>query len=250
MKVEDSFSTRVCKLGTQTLVLQVENTIPMMITDDTKIQDYILKTEASAGTVQDNQVTLSDEEYQQSSKQQRFIFISNIKSPLTSNNAYLYYDAKYQDILITPPVNFYNMGLANMTYTIRVSRLGSGEDLSGYSWHLNVPVSDNSRYFLPTTKAKIKSVKTHLMGLPGIGTNSNNTRDDSYEDMINGSVNIKHNIRRLGTLVELGTPADIFVTPSNIPLYLLYQSSMMEYGIKYISNISRPSNKIYFRLKF
>lgn len=246
MKYEDSFNLRVCNLDTHTIIIHVENTIPLMITDDTKIQDYVLKSVSVKTQPQATAVKLKDESF----GSDRFVFITSIVSPLTENNAYLYYDKKYKDILITPPLSFFNLGLANMTYEIRGTRLGSGEDLSGFSWNLNVPTSDNSRFFLPETKANVGGIKVHLMGLPGIGTNSNNTRDDSYEEMIDNNVNLKHNIRRLGTLVELGTPANVFNNPDKFPLYLLYQSSLMEYGIKYLSNISRPNNKLYFRLKF
>lgn len=248
MSIQDSFKLRVAKLKDITLNISVENTIPILITKDNKITDYIFKTstETTKGST-DN--TIADAEYKTETTKDRFIFFTALKSPLTNNVVYVYYDRKYQDIIMLPPIDYYNLGLPTMTYNIRASRLGGGEELPNYFWHQDVPISDNSRYFLPETKANVAS-KTHLISLPGMATVSNNNHDDGYEEMINDSINLRHNTRRLGILVEIGLPRDVFVTPSSIPLYLLHQYSAMEYGIQYISNINQSANKLYFRLRF
>lgn len=240
----DSFNLRIANIGNIQLLIRVENTLPLFMCVEERVNEYKFR-DKTIKVTQGTTNKLVDSGF----TGDRFILISGIQSPVTNNVAYMYYDKKYKDILIIPNVEFLQLGLSGMSYEVRASRLGSGCDLPSKWWHQDVPNAEQHSYQLPEVKSGL-SLKTLLVSFPGTATTTNNNRNDGFEEMINNVYNIRHNMRRITTLIEIGVASNLFNNPTSLPLYMLYQHSLMEYGLHYVSNINPGQNKLYFRLKF
>ena len=246
--IKDSFETRITHLGNRRLVISVENTLPIFITLESYLQNVTIK-EATVNLSKSADNTLTDNDFLAEAGTERFTFMGGIKSPLTHNIVYMYYDGKYKDILLMPNLEFFKLTLDKNTYEVRVSRLGSGNDLPNKSFNQDLPTERTTSYELPEPKG-ILQPKCKLISLPGTSVNTDSQRDESFEELINDVYNLQHNARRLQCLVELGDANTVFKNAGNIPLFLLYQHSIQSAGIKYMSNMSPGNNKLYFRLKF
>lgn len=236
------FETRIAYNNNQQLTINIEATLPMLITIDKFITNATLKT----NTALSDTFTLTDP-----SITDRYIFMNAIQSPLTNNVVYFFYDKEYQDIIITPNLEFTKLGLSTAGFTYSAFRLGSGEKLGNYNINSVITNSKvDARKKLPLVKSKVP-LKAHLITLTGVGRESlYGYEDGNFEEMVNDSINILHKFRKSAVIVELGTANDIFTILEDIPLYLLFQQSIKQYGIDYIGNINPNTNKIYVLLPF
>lgn len=254
-QIVDSESIRISKIKNMIIVISVENTLPMFITLDNRLDEYTFK-EKSVTIPLNDDLKLVDDEYQQANGKERWIYTGCATSPLTNNIVMFYYDRKYKDVLILPNLEYLKLGLPTMRHDISASRLGSGAILPTRYINQDVPNAFMHKYELAETKTNL-SFKCKLTSLPGMATVSNNNHDDGFEELLqdgigkfNNSINVRHNTRRLASLIELGAAGSLFNNPGSIPVYMLYQHSSMEFGLQYISNISTGNSKLYVRLKF
>lgn len=240
---EDRFECRVVKLKGIKLIIRVENAIPIVITKDNYINELTVK-EATSNVTLNDEHQLTDDDFQN-----RFIMTGSVKSTITHNVVIFYYDKKYKDILILPNVEFLHLGLVSDVYEVRASRLGSGGGMPNQLLGNSASMDKIETYELPETKSGIK-FKSRLVTIPGSSVSSNINKDNGFEEAVSNTVTIYHRSRRVSELVELGTAKELFTKVDRLPLYLMYQYSLQEYGIKYISNVDPGNNKLYIRLIF
>lgn len=238
---EDKFEQRVCNLDKGVLVIHVENTLPIFITVENRLKEM---------TIREQTISLTGPNLTDDTLENRFTYISSVQSPITKNVAMLYYDKRYKDILILPNLEYLTHGVSSGTYCIRASRLGSGSRSNSRSWFHDVTNAYTSRCALPETKSNIQ-IKTLLTNFTGTAFATPGNKDEGYVEILSDNKGqIKHNMKRLQSIVNLGTAASLFKEVGPVPVYLLYQHTMMEFGIEYIANKLTDSNNLYVRLKF
>ena len=98
-----------------------------------------------------------------------------------------------------------------------------------------MPVEDTFK--LPVTKEDIDNNHTTVT-MHGLASNGENGVWETISDT-NISTNDKKN--QLAGLLNLGTPSDVFNTPSSVPTYALIQVDNDRYEIKYVG-VTTPTN--------
>lgn len=250
---QENFNSRLAKYsGTNnkniSLVLGITASLPICITQDNKITDLTFRTDKvtiAAGVT--NKIT--DSAYEDKYGKERYIFMGALKSPITKNILYMYYDNLYQDIILAPDLSFLDLSSPNKIFPdIRCYRIGTGHELPNNSMNTFLNVSVENAFKLPEPKTGL-TLESNLVSLPGYGLYTDHY-GGGFEEMINQSINLIHDNRMLGILVNLGPVTNIFNTKTSIPLYLLYQYGALDYGIKYLNNMDPGTNNLWLTIKF
>lgn len=242
-KTFDPFIVRQGMIDKQHININIEATLPIMITLDEYITTNIIKTNAIMKNITCNLVDpiMTD----------RFTFIGAVQSPLTKNVIYFFYDKQEQDIFITPNLAFTKLSNATAGFTFSAYRLGSGERLGNYNLNAVItPSRTEARHFITEPKANVP-IKAHLITLTGVAKESLfGQKDNNYEEMVTDKINIYHTYSTTAVMVELGTISDLLKTVGELPVYLLFQQSIKQYGIDYIGPKNTGNNKLYILLHF
>lgn len=239
----DSFKERKALVGDGNfLTIYVENTLPIFITNDDYLNNKKIKFRETPGSA----VTTSITDYNKE-MENRFVNIANVESPLTYNKISLYYDKKYEDIIIVPNLDVYTI-TKNGNYEVRALRLGSSRKLQTKYVYNMLGTEPTDIVKLPLAKANT-SVKGLLVSLTGLSTEGN-LNNNRFEEMVDNVHNLLHQDRKLGTIIELGTGSQLFTENKPLAVYLLSQHSIMDYGLEDIKLQDVASKKLYFILKF
>lgn len=230
--------------------LTIEAAIPICITQDDKISELTLSTD-NVTVTSDNTTKLVDPVYEANNEnKERYIFMGALKSPLTKNVIYMYYDNMYNDIIITPDLSFLDLASPNSNfYDVRCYNLGIGEELLSNNKEGTLPPSLSKHYNLPEPNTKL-ALDTHLVTLPSYGFFTTDNGQGGFEETISSKFILRHNNRRVGTLVNLGPITKIFKTSDRLPLYLLYQYGIVDYGLKYISVVDPDKKNLWLPINF
>lgn len=227
--------------------IRVEASLPMFITDETKLQELILSSESSPADGA-NKYGISDVEYKASLNDERYVYLTTAKSPITYNIAVFFYDKLCEDILIVPDVSAMLQYEAGFRLELRGYRLGAGVALDKTSPFQVLPVNVKSSFKLPLIKGAI-TCKTHIVMIPGV-SQENLIRTNLIDRVIDNRHTINISTVQPMTIVELGTSADLFNGTPRVPLYLLGQTSIKQYQLHYINNTEPGNNKIFIGLNF
>lgn len=241
--LEDSYLNRVMKVNNNFVIMKVDNTAPILITNTPAIQDNLtmfrtFNSENIKEQVLDIDTTIKD----------RFINIGRIKSPLTMNKIDLYYDKIYQDIIITPDLSYYTL-TQNAVYEITGYRLGNSNGAHTYNVFNMLGTDESSRVLLNETNANV-ALKSYLITITGTSP-ANTGHNDKFEELLNNVYNINHNSRRPSVLLELGTTAALFKQdPGLLDVHLLGQLMIKDYGIQHVGKQKTGNNKLYLHIQF
>lgn len=236
----DTLNMRLGKHNDQLVKMGVEFTLPICISDDTVITSAILRSETGSNK--------NAPSFLSTDKQDRYTFLNSLKSPLTGNTILFWYDKEFEDILITPPMSFFSLANPSESFNMRVARLGGNSNLPDYSLNNRFPVSEDTRYKLSTPGAGL-TFKAHLLLLAAtVHEGLFNHNNGEYEEQVN-NINLIHKLKSMVVLIELGTMKDVFPNMTTLPVCLLYQFSINEYGMKDLGLI-KPTSKLYLPLQF
>lgn len=243
----DSFSRRVFNLNNKTLIVNVQGTLPIMVTNQTFLNnsDLTFKSITSSISLTDD-LTLTNTD-----GTDRTIYIGSAQSPLTYNIILFYYDLNHSDILILPNLEGYALAPDGKCFQVSAMRLGGGAEFKLQTLNQLVDTTTATSYKLPETNSNV-SITTYLTTIPGIpgAENDKGGMSNRFEEMIDSSHNIYHTIRNTGLIIDLGTANTLFASSGNIPLYLLHQVSIINYGIDYLGLKNPSNNNLYITLKF
>ena len=236
----DNLEVRTGVIGEQTIRMGVEYTQPICVSDDGIVSGLILRTETGSKTTT---ISLRD-----NNNPDRYVFLSNVKSPLTGGQLMLWYDKQFEDILITPPMSFFSLGNRRDGFDLRVVRLGGKGPHLDLSLNNKYPVEETTRVKLPEPKGPV-AVKAHLLLLPATVHEGLYNHDVGHFEEQVGAINIIHKVKKMMVLLELGTSSDIFKTEADLFPSLFYQVSLGEYGMRYLGHVM-PKTKLYLPLQF
>ena len=255
--MQDSFLHRIFNLDDKILVVNVQGTLPIMITNQTFLTNSDLTFKSIKGLEAnnfpgiDNLKDTVDQQYFDNTGDRLKVW-GTAQSPLTYNNIIFYYDKIYQDILILPDLRGYSLVPAGKKLQVPALRLGGGCEFKLQSLGQLVPTTPANAYKLVVSSGGSSAFTTYLTTIPGI----NSTEVDKggvwnrFEEMVDDKYNIYHTQRGSGLIIELGIRDDIFATLRKLPLYLLHQVSIHNYGIDYLGIKDPEANTMYITLKF
>lgn len=252
----DTFRNRVMTLPSnnktpnRTIIAKLTGTLPIMITNEGVIdQDTIV--EGDDKTEEGDSNKLVDKEWSKDNKNEdRFIFMSAVRSAMTNNRAYFYYDNKYNDIIILPNIDTISLAGDNIVFPVTGFRLGSGVGMRTTNIINMISMDEADRVKLPKCKKNIKTMKSRYITMPTAG-NNRSVDAAKITTYIQNKYSFEEVDGSMFIIIEMGTVADIFETPpSSIPVYLLYQMSLIENGIRYIGFKNTENLKLYVKLAF
>lgn len=230
------------------IVLTVEAIAPICITLDDRIDELAFKS-ATSNVPESNATKLEDTEYKTQEKIDRYIYMGSLKSPMSLNVLFMYYDKKYKDILFVPDLRFLELSTPNKTFgDIRCYRIGSGAELSKPTPNSTITLDESRAYSLPEPKTGL-SPETKLVGMPGYGI-YHDRYGGGFEELVDNKINLLHDNRKLGTVVKLGRANEIFNNPNSLPIYLLYQYGVLDYGLKYLNVMNTENKVLYLLMRF
>lgn len=231
----------------KTTSIRVQASLPMFITDETRLQELILSSETTpAGS--STKYGISDVDYKASLNDERYVYLTTAKSPITKNIVVFFYDKLCEDIIIVPDTTALLPYDAGFRLELRAYRLGAGVILDRYTPYQVLPVSEKTNYKLPAIKGPI-DVKTHIVMVPGV-SQDNLVRTNLLDRRIDTDNIINISTVQPMTMIELGVSTNIFVKDAALPLYLLGQTSIREYQLHYINHSNPGTNKLYIGLNF
>lgn len=239
--LNDSYKQRKAKVGSNTLTIYVENTLPILITKDTVLTDPNTLIRTGNGEANNTPIVgFKDDETD------RFIGISTVQSPLTWNKVSLYYDKKWKDIIIVPNLEYYTL-TKNGNYDVRAYRLGNNNVLTSKVGTGTLGMEEPNRVLLPEAQ-EVTNMSTLLTSLSGFHSESfiDTTR---LEESVN-NFNILHSDRSLSTFIKLGTGSSLFANPSPLTVYLLSQTTIRDFGIESIGLQDISSLNLYVSFRF
>ena len=247
--ITDSYKTRVTSVTVGKDIIPVNLVLSsgtsMFITNDKMFETMVFK-KASPTTYDTDANTKLPED--------RFIFINEITSYLSTSTVVLYYDKLYKDILIVPSLSFVKNALKNNIYEVKCYAIGNlttnGNDMS--SVYPNTNIIEKDRISLPETKSNV-NLEYYLASVPGLAAPDVGPDANTYEEMLNDAVNLKRYYKQMMSFIKLGTYKDLFKEPNmqNIPLVLLRNSGIRIFAYGNIGN-NKPleDQNIYISLPF
>lgn len=224
----------------------VTTTQPIFITLDTEMAANTYKEEAQV--TEAPLVTLADEEYDG----ERFTHMGRVKSYLNGSSLDLYYDAKYEDVIITPIPDYASVQPEGMSFACYCTRIGSGRETdNNFTNKLVLGVEEDfskGRYKLPKGK-KLTNAKVRLASYPGM-QHAGITQDaNTYEEMLDQAINLKRSQRNMYNFLELGTVSEVF-EGTDVPHYLLQQISARTFDYKFLGTKDSGTAKLYIPIPF
>lgn len=246
----DSYDKRIVKTNINnkevTIHLNVNAGTCMFVTNDKMFQTMVFKK---------TQPTTYDKTANTILPDDRFIYIKEVTSHLSTSTVVLYYDKKYQDILIVPSLSFAVNALGNNPYMVNCYTIGNlmtyGNDKS--SVYPMTEVNETARVKLPETNSDINSVEYLLASAPGLAAPDVGPDGNTYEEMLDDAINLKRYYKQVMSFIKLGTYKDLFkgTDVQNIPLALLRNNSIRIFCYDNIGN-NRPleDQNIYISLPF
>ena len=226
------------------LVITVSNTLPIVILDDALVtNNKTVETEYISDVDSDsNENYLIDTAYEAETGNERFIYVTRVNSAISNNYARVYYDRKWQDILVLPNMVYINQDHAGNLYSVIASRIGGGQrnkNEVGSDFILN----KDAVFALPETKEDINN-KHYFLKMHGIAT----VPSSSFYIHLDADHGVRDKRLVPTGFLSLGSMSDVFVDEEVIPTFTVYQIAADRYVSKYLGNVI-PEN-IYIPLTF
>lgn len=246
--LKESRKLRIAKIkegGTITdkyLHLHVEAYSPVLITNDDVVRKYTVNTK--------NAITSTATELVDVEGNVRFLHIATLESPITLNVINLYYDKVYSDIIITPDLSYYDKLPYNDYVELRCYGIGGDAIVTNKSVSQGLTVDDNLSIKLPQPNVLNGKAKVHTVTMAGLRPSNLVVVNRLQENITNDKV-IVHGERSMAVLIELGTLQDLFGNKlQRLPVYLLHQTSHIEFGIRPLGRVPTGNNKLYLFIRF
>lgn len=245
-----NYTKRIVELNVNNKVvyihLNINSGISMFVTNDDMFETMVFKK---------TQPTTYDETAQTLLPDDRFIFIKEITSYLSTSTIVLYYDKKWEDIIVVPSLSFAVNALGNNPYEVNCYTIGNlmsyGNDKSAVYPFTNV--NEETRIKLPETNTDIATAEYYLASAPGLAAPDVAPDANTYEEMLNDTINLKRYYKQVMSFIKLGTYKDLFkgTDSQNIPLALLRNNGIRIFCYDNIGN-NKPldDQNIYISLPF
>jgi hypothetical protein len=246
----DSYKKRIAELNIDNKVvyihLNINSGVSMFVTNDTMFETMVFKK---------TQPTTYDKTAKTILPDDRFIYIKEITSYLSTSTVVLYYDKIWQDILVVPSLSFAVNALGNNPYEVNCYTIGNlmtyGNNKSSVYPLTNI--NEETRVKLPETNTDIATAEYYLASAPGLAAPDVAPDANTYEEMLNDVVNLKRYYKQVMSFIKLGTYKDLFkdTNVQNIPLALLRNNGIRIFCYDNIGN-NRPleDQNIYISLPF
>jgi hypothetical protein len=246
------FKSRQCKIAFKTntevidkditVVIDLISSLPLVTMDPDMLAKNVIpatdNTKVNATQLETSN-TLYDPEYED-----RFKLITAVVSPITSSPALLFFDAKYQDILITPCLHSFGNSLTNTMYKDRAVRLtGHRIGVKDISFNnlgnhnkdtrnntIRGVYDDNTRVKFENAKSILTSASTSLHRISGLTAPSLGLDTQLYLGSDVG-INLSYNSINV---ITLGNITDLFDGP--VPIYNILQYSPSSFTLDYVGN--------------
>jgi len=228
------------------LLITISDTLPIVILDDALVDNNkVLETNYngnSDGEEDDNKNYLIDRAYEDKNSKERFIYVTRVNSGVSNNFVRLYYDRKYNDIIVIPNLEYINQNAKGKLYSIQASRIGGGAHNKN-EVASDLVLSRDSVFKLPETKENVDN-KHYFMRLHGISTSSLS----NFYISVDGDHRVRDKKLAPTGMLSLGSMSDLFVNEEVLPSFTVYQITADRYVSKYLGNVI-PDN-IYIPLTF
>lgn len=225
------------------------------ITTDEYITNNTLETVNGTTLAENHETCLKDIAYETETGEARFIPMCRAQALQAKTFVELYYDKKYKDILLVPdtrPSKFLNGGVLNFS----VSSISCGEPVTNYRIAKNTGApyeNASNRHKLPLAKSNV-AVKSLLVNVSGM---SSEGEDNGYVDITTtiGDTLINNDKVKTLTILEFANLNALFTGDGEIPLFLLYQSTLRSVGshylgVKSLQSTDYTNKKVYIILPF
>lgn len=251
----DSFSNRygIVKVDSKEIgyCVSIASSLPLMVSNDKLIEDCTYAVNNNVSFSSDTPGALvANEKYDEAD---RFVFITKCESTISKLQVELYYDKKYEDIIVVPDSTTAKF-LSNHTYYyVHGLRVGTGTNIALHNTgYIKLHANDNAdRCRLPKAKSSISS-KVRAVAIPGMIEGDVNRSLGNYTEKLDDKVSISRKSIQMTTLLELGTVSDLFEeTDKGLPLYVLRQFNTRLMGLEYLGVTDTPADsKLYLPLNF
>lgn len=253
LKTVDSLSMRVADIVTTNGVnpnnddptqivsqIEVSAALPFIeMTDSVVDRTSYFSYRQSVDTREPITETITDIAYFKENGKNRFIYIGMVRAPQTENAVRFYYDRKYQDIILTPDINFLKTSGLPGVYPLSGYAVGklsnTGEIISldetvavNESTHRNIPEPLDEDALL----AKGKGLELDSCFITG--TNKSLWyKSLEIAKTLNDGTQLNTTQVEVINIVTLGAPEDLFGDADvQLPHHMLYQYSPLKHMIK------------------
>ena len=234
------------------IVINVAGCLPLVITDSESLNAMALpettKGEALGFSYNNNRlVDFLDEPVNVTANNKSFNYMKTIKSLVTGNRLDFYYDLKYQQILLLPNTTYLKASPVVPNINIKSYRLGSSRALG----NPNILSTTSSEELIKLEQPNFSKLKSSIILIPGSINTSNVNKSFLQRDVTGGNIALGE--LGLISFIELGTYNEVFGNTPQLPVYLFYQRSLLDYGLEYISVLKKnelSNKKIYIILNF
>lgn len=229
--------------------IKVDTGYPLFIMNQEDVNRYMYDEKNKVKVTNPTNV-LKDPVYLNDKGEERFSIGCTLESPINSDRVTFYYDKKYNNVLIVPDTAHASMLPPTSTHDIMAYELATGsrahkenDSFPTYS------VDEKNGVKFPPLGA-MANARSIMLSIPGIMPIATTQDANTFEEMINNSVNLKRSQRVMLNVVELGTLKEVFPNLDGymVPLYQCYQFAPCQYRIRHICNIT-PSIKDYDNMK-
>jgi len=233
------------------LEIEISDAIPFIVTDDsivtnTKIAENITTPVLDLNTlpnqlVDDNATVLTE----------RYIYVTNIISPVTKNTMSIYYDKTFKDLIVIPSLNILDSSdivTGAINFKVKGYALGVHYNPEYENEIEHYPYTPETNFQLPISNGNI-GVTTTAVLINGAG---GYLKDDSVGKYITGidSNSYVPSKTSYTNFINLGQVSAFLSAVTKIPVYLLYQTSKHKHGVAHLGITDTKTSNIYFELKF
>lgn len=236
--------------------IKVDTGYPLFIMNQDDVNRYMYD-EKNVTKVANPTNTLKDPEYLKDNGEERFAIGCTLESPINSDRVTFYYDKKYKNVLIVPDTTHASVLQPTSTHEMLVYELATGSKVHKENDTFPTYSTDEKNGIKFPPLGTMNNARSIMLSIPGIMPASTTQDANTFEEMINDSVNLKRSQRVMLNIVELGTLKEVFPNLNGymVPLYQCYQFAPCHYRIRHICNVT-PSitdydnMKVYVNMKF
>lgn len=256
------YNHRIAKLNdvknglTINVNIKVDSGYPLFIMNQEDVNRYMYS-DKNVAKVNNPTNVLKDPEYLKEKGEERYVIGCTVESPINSDRVTFYYDRKYKNILIVPDTTHASVLQPTSSHDVMVYELATGsrahkenDSFPTYS------VDERNGVKFPMI-GNMANARSLLLSIPGIMPPATTQDANTFEEMINDSINLKRSQRVMLNVVELGTLKEVFPNLDGymVPLYQCYQFAPCHYRIRHVCNVNPgiteyDNMKVYVNMKF
>jgi len=223
--------------------LIAESALPIFTANNNYIDRLTINKTDTSDVINNVILNLYDKEYPD-----RISYIGNVRSTMSENNIYMFFDNKYGDIIILPDQTMLTKVSSGKTLDINVKLLGYGDNTDKYSISQEVTVDTSVKYKLPKTKL---NDKMRNLVLKLFENNSDYKKESAFLLMqFSNYYQIQNESFHPFNIVHLGKYSDLFESNSRIPLYTLENLSFTSPKIEFNGVVAVEDPDLYISFRF